>query len=544
MQRNDLNYPLSLVLSRRERKGRRMRRPYRMTFDFFVWLGMLLPFMPSLETTLDPALEWLEPKLFWHHFNLIRQIPRASGKEAAVREHTLEWAKARGFSFKVDAVGNTYIFFPATKGFETAPTVCLQSHYDMVCVKEAGSSHNFDTDPIRLQREGNWVKARETSLGADNGVGGSAAMALADDPEAIHGPIEWVCTIEEETTFKGADGFDPQGQGMRSTYFISLDGGGAEPFIWVGSGGTQSVKGYLSLVREGADEKWEEERHVEIAISGLPGGHSGERIHEPRGNAILFLHELLTFLPSGIRLVSLEGGQATNTIPSEAKAVVCVPGELLHRPWLGGVMERLRTLKEQESTREVVLSLRWCPPEEVVCTAMRRKYQEQISALLRGIPNGVLQAQEEVVPPVGISSNLGIVRTMPTLFEAQLLVRGMLKGDIEETSAKIAALLDEKGIWAEKSEYSAPWEGNSDSPLLRLCQGTYEEVTQERIRAAKMHACLECGVLVNKFPGTIDAVSFGPGVIGEHTPQEAINTDSVPLFYAHLKRTLEKLAKI
>ena len=263
------------------------------------------------------ALQDLEPKRLWKHFDALAAIPRASTKEAAARDYVLAQAKRVGLTAVHDKVGNTVIRKPARPGRENAPMALLQGHLDMVCEKNEGTPHNFDTDPIKIVRDGDWLKADGTTLGSDNGIGVAAALAVMESDDIAHGPLEFVFTIDEETALTGATEF-PAGL-LKSRYFLNLDNEERGTLCIGCSGGINTTarrKVTLRPARPGA--AWR------IKVSGLRGGHSGVDIHQGRGNAVrilgLVLQRLLDRLP--IEIADLKGGSARNAIPREASAVV------------------------------------------------------------------------------------------------------------------------------------------------------------------------------------------------------------------------------
>src|SRR5579862_8223886 len=238
---------------------------------------------------MTPALAQLEPKEVWKHFAALAQIPRPSTKEAAARDYVLSVAKKRGLTAEHDAAGNTVIRKPAHAGREKAPITLLQGHLDMVCEKNEGTAHNFDTDPIRVKREGDWLKAEGTTLGADNGVGVAAALAVMESTDIAHGPLEFVFTIDEETGLTGAAEFPP---GMlRSKYFLNLDNEETGTICIGCAGGVKTTgRRKVTMRAASANSAWR------IKISGLKGGHSGVDIHQGRGNALRVLGGVLQAL--------------------------------------------------------------------------------------------------------------------------------------------------------------------------------------------------------------------------------------------------------
>jgi dipeptidase D len=263
------------------------------------------------------SIATIEPRHVWKHFDQIRQVPRPSRHEERIREHILAWARERGFEARVDKVGNTVVSVPASKGREKAPTVALQAHMDMVCEKNADVSFDFMQDPIQLERDGDWLTARGTTLGADNGLGLAAALAVADDPDVAHGPIEILITVDEETGLTGAAGLDPALVTGRRLINLDTEELGA---IYIGCSGGGNSTLSIPFKREAAPSG---AQFVEVVVSGLRGGHSGMDIHLHRGNAVCTLARILrnAGVVAPFALVRIQGGNAHNAIPREARAL-------------------------------------------------------------------------------------------------------------------------------------------------------------------------------------------------------------------------------
>src|SRR5215471_3302159 len=268
---------------------------------------------------MTPALAQLEPKEVWKHFSAILAIPRPSTKEAAARDYVLSIAKSCGLQAEHDAVGNTVIRKPARPGREKAPMTLLQGHLDMVCEKNEGTPHNFDTDPIKVRRDGDWLKAEGTTLGADNGVGVAAALAVMESTDIAHGPLEFVFTIDEETGLTGAAEF-PGGM-LKSKYFLNLDNEETGTICIGCAGGVKTIgRRKVAIANAPGDSAWR------VKVSGLKGGHSGVDIHQGRGNALRVLGTTLQKITGKLRagVASITGGSAQNAIPREAAAIVAL----------------------------------------------------------------------------------------------------------------------------------------------------------------------------------------------------------------------------
>jgi len=272
---------------------------------------------------LKEAIQGLEPTLLWEHFYQISQIPRCSRHEEKVREYVIDVARRNNFEYKIDAAGNVVIKKPATPGLEDKPVVVLQGHLDMVCEKNKETEHDFSSDPIKLKREGEWLRAEGTTLGSDNGIGVAAALAVLESNAIKHGPIECLFTIDEETGLTGATELATDMLEGRILLNMDSEEDGA---IYIGCAGGKDTELLLKLETEPVPKGFEA---VEIKLTGLTGGHSGLNIHEGRGNAIKLLNRFLwkTLPQVGGRLANFEGGSKHNAIPREASAIVFLPVE-------------------------------------------------------------------------------------------------------------------------------------------------------------------------------------------------------------------------
>jgi dipeptidase D len=335
----------------------------------------------------------LEPRHLWQHFDRIRAIPRPSRHEEKIREHLLAWAKERGFATRVDLAGNMVVSVPATKGHERAPVLVLQAHMDMVCEKNADVSFDFSRDPIQLQRDGDWLKAKGTTLGADNGIGLAAALAVADDPAVVHGPLELLITMDEETGLTGAAQLDTTLVGGRR--MLNLD---TEELyaIYVGcSGGGNSV---FTLPVE-HEPPVSGARGVEIAVTGLKGGHSGIEIHLQRGNAIRLLARILRAAGEEVRVAKIEGGNAHNAIPREARATCTVSAHGVDA--LRRVVDDIATAaKEELAASDAGVTVAMNDVKETPARVMTAESTRRVVGMLNALPHGV-DAMSLDVPGLG-----------------------------------------------------------------------------------------------------------------------------------------------
>ena len=415
---------------------------------------------------LDPALADISPRSVAYFFDELRQIPRGSGNERQAMNFLHEWATEHGFECANDKVGNLCIKVPASKGCEGKPTVCLQGHIDMVCVKGSDVVHDFTKDPIKLRREGKLLKAQGTSLGADDGFGVAAALSVACDPTAIHPPMEILITVDEEDGLSGAKGLDPAALGMKSTSVLNLDN---EEFgkVFTSSAGIREMRSQRTLDR---DLSSSEGTYFEISVAKMTGGHSGADVHKYRGNAIIALGELLQDLPEGSRLVSMEGGQKMNAIPAEAKVVICVP-DGIDQARVENAISNVASELEREWKAEVKVSPR--TREEVKVGAVTAETHEKIVKAFELVPDGIAEMFEGVRGFVRTSSNLGVLRTDGDEMEFTYSVRSSSNEGMDRLRDRIAGVMAGAGFDSKTVLEMDGWDGDPKSTLARYADESY-----------------------------------------------------------------------
>ncbi|MCP3962868.1 MAG: aminoacyl-histidine dipeptidase [bacterium] len=487
---------------------------------------------------MNSPLEALTPRPVWSHFDAISQVPRPSKHEERIAAHVREWAERQGFGVQPDASGNMVVSVPATSGRESAPVVVLQAHLDMVCEKNSGVEHDFMTDPIRVAVDGDWVVAEGTTLGADNGLGAAAAMAVAVDGEVVHGPLELLFTLDEETGLNGASALDPAI--VSGKLLVNLDTE-EDDAVYIGCAGSAGVEATVGLRRVGAGAG---ERLV-LSVRGLRGGHSGLDIIENRGNAIkAAARVLIAALDSGteIGLVAFDGGSKRNAIARE-----CFAHLVVEREHKAGLEEALRAalaelrgeLGQVEPNLEIVLESAdadapsWPP----VISADRDRLLRTIAAA----PHGVIAMSRDVAGLVETSNNLGVVRTAEESATVLCSFRSSVNAALAGTMQSLRSLFLLAGAEVSEDSGYPGWKPNPDSPLVRRTVDVYERLFGEPPEIKAVHAGLECGILAEKVPG-LDAVSIGPLIRNAHSPEEKANIPSVGKFYSLLKELLDELA--
>jgi dipeptidase D len=480
-----------------------------------------------------PALTNLEPQPIWKHFDRLAAIPRASTKEAAARDYVRSLATQLGLESMQDDAGNLVVRKPARPGREGAPMAVLQGHLDMVCEKNEGTAHDFNVDPIKVIRDGDWLKAEGTTLGSDNGVGVSAALAVMESKDIAHGPLEFVFTIDEETGLTGAAEF-PGGL-LKSKYFLNLDNEEIGTLCIGCSGGIKTTaRRKVGLRPAGAGSAWR------VKVSGLKGGHSGVDIHQGRGNALRILggvlQALLDRLP--LELAEVNGGSAQNAIPREAAALVVLDAsreselkslvataQAGYQADLGAFDSELQITVEKAER-----------PAKVLDAADAK----QTVALLGSLHHGVLAMSPDVPGLVQTSTNLAIIHTRGDVVELVTSQRSAIESSMLAAARMVATVCGLAGFEVEHGGKYPGWKPEPNSDIVRKLQEVHQKVFGEPAKLIAMHAGLECGVIGEKYPG-MQMVSFGPTIVGPHSPNERVQISSVESFWNYLKRVLESL---
>ncbi len=475
----------------------------------------------------------LQPQALWKHFDRLAAIPRASTKEAAAREYVQAIAARLGLESVQDDVGNLVVRKPARPGREAAPMALLQGHLDMVCEKNEGTVHDFDVDPIKVVKDGDWLKADGTTLGSDNGVGVAAALAVMESNDIAHGPLEFVFTIDEETGLTGAAAF-PGGL-LKSKYFLNLDNEENGTLCIGCSGGMKTTaRRKVGLRSAGAGSAWR------IKVSGLKGGHSGVDIHQGRGNALRImggvLQGLLDRVP--IEIAEINGGSAQNAIPREAAALVLADpareGELKslvataeagYKADLGGFDSGLQITVEKAERPANVLDA---------------NDAKQTVALLASLHHGVLAMSPDVPGLVQTSTNLATVNTRAAVVEIVTSQRSAIESSMLAAARMVATVCRLAGFEVEHAGKYPGWKPEPNSDIVRKLQEVHVKRFGEPAKLIAMHAGLECGVIGEKYPG-MQMVSFGPTIVDPHSPNERVQISSVESFWNYLKLVLENL---
>ncbi len=482
-------------------------------------------------------LTHLKPNLLWQQFSAMNAIPRASKKEAALRNHYIAWATAHNFDYKTDAVGNIVIKKPATRGYEQAAKVILQGHLDMVCQKQPESTHDFDNDPIEMHIDSGFVKANGTTLGADNGIGVAAMLAILEDDQAQHGPLEVFLTVDEEAGMGGVRGLQPNW--LEGEYLLNLD---AEEWgtCYVGcAGGTDII-----LTKPLEFDARPQGHYYQLTLSGLKGGHSGLDIDSGRGNANQLLAEVLAdfSMHFPIRLLSFKGGTLRNALTREAVARFAL-NDLQQEDIQQHVNAWQATLKKRLHGVDANVCLALMPLELAALdnpATITPQATHQVLSLLTLLPHGVI-AQSHLVDAVETSCNIGVVSIdVQSDLQIDLLARSLNQEGINAVILRSKCLSQLADANCEIKNSYPGWDPNLQSKALIALLAVYKESYQKDMDIKVVHAGIETGLIAKSYPN-LEMVSFGPTITGAHSPDEQVEIASVERFYELLKAVLARL---
>jgi dipeptidase D len=475
------------------------------------------------------VLGGLEPAGVWERFSELTRIARPPKEEAAAREHVTRWANGLGFETAVDDEGNLVVRVPASTGREAAPGVVLQAHLDMVCEREPESAYDPRAGRILVVVDGDWVVAPETTLGADNGIGVAAAMAAAEDPEVIHGPLELLFTVSEEQGLDGAKALDPALVSGR--LLLNLDGT-SDSSLTIGCAGSTHTFTRLRLPREPVPDGW---TMLQVAVSGARGGHSGGDIAKGRVNAIKALGRLLVGTP--VRLARLEGGVSRNALPREARAIVAVREVSALEE---DAERKLAAIREQFAGTDDALALSIEP------VASQDAADEGASAkvldLLAATPSGVVAMSAALPDKVETSTSLNVATTEEGVVTLASMTRSANARALDDVVASIEAAARLAGADVELRPSYPPWRPDLDSALLATARATFERLFGTEPALEVVHGGLECSVIGDKLPA-VQMISLGPEVVGPHAPGERLSIPGTQRFYRLLAALLDDLSR-
>jgi len=476
----------------------------------------------------------LQPKEVFENFYSLTRIPRPSKKEAQVIAFMKKFGEDLGLETIVDAAGNVIIRKPATPGYENRKGVILQAHLDMVPQKNADTVHDFEKDPIETYIDNGWVRAKGTTLGADDGLGAAAAMGVLASKNLEHGPIEALFTIDEETGMTGANKLEPGF--LKGDILLNMDSE-TEGELYVGCAGGIDTNGCWTPKMEKVPE---EMTAFQLIVKGLKGGHSGMDINLGRGNANKIMNTLLVIVSQkyDVRLATINGGSLRNAIPRESFATIVVPNKKVEK-LKTFVYDYEATVKEQYSQTEPDLSVSIVEAEMPAEVIDNKTFKNMMEAIAK-YPNGVIGMSDDFEGTVETSSNLALVKFEDGKIITCSLQRGLVDELKDKLAENIRELLTEHGAVAESSGSYHGWKPNIDSPILATMKQVYADKFGKEPKVMVIHAGLECGILGAKYPNW-DMISFGPTLVHPHSPDEALLIESVAPFWEFLVETLKNV---
>lgn len=481
--------------------------------------------------------EW-KPEGLWKHFDEISKIPRGSKNETAVGDYVMDVARDAGLEADRDHAGNIVVRKPASAGLEGAPVTVLQGHLDMVNEKNSDVEHDFDRDPLELVQDGGYLKAKGTTLGSDNGIGVAASLAIAEDKGLIHGPLELLFTVDEETGLTGAFALEPDF--IKGRCMLNLDTE-EEGSVYVGCAGGADSTITLKIARTDATQ---DTAALAVKILGLKGGHSGVDIHEQRGNAIVSMARALWSVSQTVdfRLVSIRGGSKRNAIPREIEAVVnLAKGHV--EAFRSAFDEAMEPIKAKFMPIDPDLAGRVeRAGDESPAEPMDERSNRRLLDLLASLPHGVVSMSYDIPDLVETSTNLAVVDTAAGAVTISMNSRSSVASALRSIRNRITAIASLAGATVEeKGEYPG-WKPDLESRALAVVKKTYAELFGDEPGVKAIHAGLECGIIGEKYPG-MDMVSFGPQIENPHSPDERVHVGSVARFYDLAVAVIRGLAK-
>ena len=474
----------------------------------------------------------LQPKSIWKNFYSLTQIPRPSRKEERITQFMKEFGENLGLETTVDKVGNVIIKKPATPGMENRKGVILQGHLDMVPQKNNDVDHDFEKDPIETYIDGEWVTAKGTTLGADNGMGVAAAMSVLEAGDIEHGPIEALFTIDEESGMTGA--FNLQPDVLTGEILMNMDSED-EGELYIGCAGGTNANMRFSYTDEPIQNG---SVAYNLVVGGLKGGHSGLDIHLGRGNSnkILFRYIRHASSKHGLRLASVDGGNLRNAIPRDANAIVTIPSEQVE-DFKNCIADFEKTIQKELSFTEPDFFFKY-EKTELPASLIDKKTQNALTNAVYGCPNGVMRMSDAMGGLIETSTNLSTVKSNDGKIDVQCLMRSSVDTAKEDLGNMIESIFELAGaeVWFDGT-YPG-WQPNPDSPILKEMLEVYKNKFGKVPEIKAIHAGLECGLFSSVYPNW-DMISFGPTIRYPHSPDEKVNIETVQKFWDFLVETLK-----
>jgi dipeptidase D len=476
----------------------------------------------------------LKPELLWNHFEEICRIPHPSRKEEKIAQYIVSFAKKNNLESARDEFGNVVIRKPATPGKENLIPVVMQGHLDMVAEKNSDVTHDFDKDPIQCYVDGDWVKAKGTTLGGDNGIGVAAALAIMESKDLEHGPIEALFTLDEETGLFGAQALKPGFLNGKILMNLDSEEDGA---LYIGCAGGQNTFVKFKFNQKDVPAKT---TALEIKVVGLKGGHSGLDISTGRGNAIKLMTRLLHELnyTFGIRLVSINGGSKHNAIPRETFSVIRVAKKYVAETI--AYVERYNKIVQSEfATVEPTLTVT-ASETKSKSKVMDKTTTKNLIDSLYAVPNGVIKMSADIPGLVETSTNLAVVVTKGKAVEVTLSQRSSVETEKHDISNSVAAFFKLAKAEVIQGDGYPGWKPDIHSPVLGTMKNVYHQMYGNDPEVKAIHAGLECGIIKERYPD-MDMISFGPTLMDVHSPDEKILISTVDKFWNLLSAVLKNM---
>lgn len=489
---------------------------------------------PIIEITTketDPGISRL-----WNHFGEITQISRKTGQEDAIAAHVVDWAMKKCFDLEVDSRGNLLVLVPATEGLDQTPGVILQGHLDMVCVGEPDPA----TNPVSLvlSSDGQWLKAKGTTLGADNGIGMATAMAMAEE-NMPHGPLAIMLTRNEEVMMDGAMDMGFKNTLTKYKYLFNLDSEDAgEATISCAGGGDTLID--LPIQRE----TLKDQSLVTLSLENLLGGHSGISIHEGRLNGIQVMGQVLNVLTeqlSNVKIAGIKAGVARNAIPKDVSVTIAVNHNEMAQ--VAGIVNEVtkQITKSVNNTQEKAMSILLSEPELKPKTVLDEDSTMAVIRLFNTLPHGVEVWSESVPGLVQTSTNLAIAKLNNNAVRLEMMTRSSQDNEVEGLRGLIQQIAEAEGAKVEQLRPYPGWPAKPESPINQIANQAWKEITGKDLKIIAIHAGLECGVIIGKYPH-LEAISIGPTITGAHSTEEQVNIETVSQFYALVKNLISRSA--
>jgi len=485
---------------------------------------------------MSKEIQQLEPRAMWKHFADLNAVPRPSKKEERAIAFMKEFGDSLGLDTRVDEVGNVIIKKPASPGMEDRVTIVMQGHLDMVCQKNADTDFDFDTQGIDMYIDGDWVKARGTTLGADNGIGVASIMAILASDDIVHPAVEALFTIDEETGMTGAMGL--KGGLLEGDILLNLDTEDDNE-ITIGCAGGINVNVSGSYKQE---ESNAEDSAFLLSIKGLTGGHSGMDIHRGRGNSNKLINRLLfdSAEQFGARIGSIDAGGLRNAIPREASAIVLVNGVRI-ADFEEFVSRQAAIFKSEYAVTDPNLEVH-LEPAERPAFQLDADFQEKILRAVWACLNGIYRMSPDIEDLVQTSNSLAQVLVADGQYKVLCLTRGSVDSEKLDLAGAIRSTFELIGAEVELDGEYPGWAPRPDAPIVKLMSAVYEEMFGEKAPVLACHAGLECGILGSNYPD-MQMISFGPNIRGAHSPDEKVQISSVQKYWGFLMETLQRIPK-